>query len=242
MKAKILLFGGSGKLGTELRKLDSAIVAPSKKEVDIRYFPQVALAVAKSNCDAVIHAAALVGTKECEENRRLAWATNVEGTKNIAKICHVTGKRLVFVSSAAIFDGEKGNYSEDDIPSPTFFYAVTKVIGEQIVRCFTPGGAVIRLDFFPLDRFKYKKVFADHYTSKISVSQAAFWVLKIANSSFSGTIHVGRKRESLFNILKPYYPSIQPTKIRDSTLPDFPKDISLNLNKWRKLYGRSESV
>ncbi len=235
---KILLFGGTGKLGREIIRLSRDIEAPLHRECDILESKKVWQIIKKINPDVIIHAAALVGTKECEDNRERAWNVNVEGTQNIVKAARNLKKRLIFISSAAVFDGNKGNYKEIDVPTPSFYYAVTKIAAEQAVRTLE-NYVIVRLDFFSLSGFKYQKVFTDHFTSKITISEAAEKILKIAESNFQGIINIGRERETLFNILKRYYLEIEPIKISESTLPSFPKDLSLDLSLWKKCFENS---
>lgn len=235
---KTLLFGGTGKLGREIIKLSKDVEAPLHGECDITEGEKVNQIIKSVNPDVIIHAAALVGIRECESNQELAWKVNVEGTQNIVKAASNLRKRLIFVSSAAVFDGNKGNYKEIDVPTPSFYYAVTKIAAEQAVRTLE-NYAIIRLDFFPLSGFKYKKVFADHYASKIPVNEAAEKILRIVESSFKGIINIGRERETLFNILKRYYSDIEPLKISESSLPSFPRDLSLDLSLWKKIFESS---
>jgi dTDP-4-dehydrorhamnose reductase len=122
-------------------------------------------------------------------------------------------------------------------PTPTYYYAVTKVAAEQAASMVS-NHAIIRLDFFPLTKLKYSRVLSDHYTSKLPVTQAAANILRIAESNFVGVINIGQGRDTLYNILKPYYPAIEPIKIKDSPMPDFPKDISLDLSKWKRIFGQ----
>jgi len=233
---KKLLFGGSGRLGKELIKNDPDIVAPTHSECDITISEQVSQTIEKYQPEIIIHVAALVGTKECETDKQKAWLINVGGTNNIVEICKSKNIRLIFISSAAIFDGKNGSYGEDSPPSPTFYYAETKVAGEKLVKQLD-NYTIVRLDFFTLDNLKYNKVFIDHYTSKIPVHEAAAKIIKIANKlDFVGTINIGQNRNTLYNILKEYHPTIDPILIKDSPLPNFPRDISLNLTKWKKLF------
>lgn len=237
-KPRALLFGSSGKLGSAILSTPQStldICAPTHSECDIAKEKQVITTIARYRPNLVINAAALVGTKECEQNRNLAWKTNVVGSLNISRVCNGEGIRHVFTSSAAIFDGQKGNYSETDFPSPTFYYAITKVAAEQSVSAVS-NYAIIRLDFFPLIKLKYPQVFIDHFTSKISVSDAAEKIIRISTSPFCGILNIGQERDSLYNILKPYFPEIVPIKINESSLPNFPRDISLNLSLWRSTF------
>jgi len=236
--SKLLLFGGTGKLGKELSaqaSSDIELFTPSHNECDITKLNNVITTIRNIKPDTIINAAAIVGVNECEKNRLNAWNTNVIGTLNIAKACAEKNIRLIFISSAVIFDGIKGNYTETDPPAPTNYYALTKVAAEQAVSVI-PNSAIIRLDFFPLNKLKYNQIFIDHFTSKIPVTEAAYQILKIVKSKFVGIINIGQGRNSLYNILKPYFPGIIPSKIEESTLPSFPKDISLDLTKWRNIF------
>jgi len=230
---KILLFGGTGKLGSEIKKLRPDTIAPTRQECNITRYRQIVRVVDRYRLSIVIHAAALVGNKECEENKKLAWDTNVEGTINIVRVCRDLKIRLIFISSAAIFDGKKGYYKETDSSAPVFYYAIIKVAAEQAVKVLK-NYAIIRLDFFPLN--KLNQVFKDHHTSKIPVIEAARKIIRTAKSDFTGIINIGQKRNSLYKILKPFFPYIKPIRIIDSPLPNFPKDISLDLSKWNRLF------
>ena len=230
MSETILMTGGSGRLGQEILKLDSDIIAPESWDCDVVDPESLANTFQKSKPNLVLHLAAMVGMRECDENKQRAWEVNVEGTRNIAKISAAYGARLVFTSTAVVFDGKKGMYDEDDYLNPQYFYATTKAMGEEAVR-IVPNYAIIRLDFFPKEGFKYRQVFSGHYTSKIPVDEAAQKVLQVARGDHLGVVHIGRPRETLYNILRTHYPDIKPIKIADSAMPDFPRDISLSLTK-----------
>jgi len=238
----LLLFGGSGKLGSQIiyqnKKLQLfKIDAPTHKECDITNQESVEKAFNRFKPQIVINCAALVGVKECERNKRAAWSINVVGNLHIVRCCHKLNCRMVFISTNTVFDGKSGRYKETDIPNPTFFYAITKLAAEQSVKTLQ-NYVVIRLDFFPLNRLKYEKIFVNHYTSKIPVDQAAKRIIKISASNFVGTIHIGQERKSLYKILKKHYPQIKPIRIEDSILPDFPKDLSFDLSLYKAVFEK----
>ena len=80
---KTLITGGSGALGKSLRKCFPDGFFPSHKEMDITDGKAVEKTMLNFKPEILIHAAALVGIRECEENKEKAWKTNVEGTQNI---------------------------------------------------------------------------------------------------------------------------------------------------------------
>lgn len=48
----------------------------------------------------------------------------------LAGLCSVAGARLIHVSTDCVFSGEKGNYTEDDLPDATDIYGKSKSLGE----------------------------------------------------------------------------------------------------------------
>ena len=48
----------------------------------------------------------------------------------LARLCGLTGARLIHISSDGVFTGSKGQYTEDDIPDARDIYGVSKLLGE----------------------------------------------------------------------------------------------------------------
>ncbi len=98
----------------------------------------------------VVHMAAFTDVQGAEKERGLgeasaAWKVNVMATQNIADACRASGKRLLYVDTDYAFDGaKKDGYTEDDVPSPRGWYAVTKSEGAKRVLALE-NGLVIRI-------------------------------------------------------------------------------------------------
>jgi dTDP-4-dehydrorhamnose reductase len=228
---RVLVTGGSGRLGRELLRRRPC-VAPTHAECDVTDPWEVRRWVETSRPDVIVHAAAVVGAKECERDAARAWLVNVHGTANVARSAAHVGARLIHVSTAALFDGARGNYAEDDAPSPTYLYAWTKLAAESIALA-TRGALVVRVDFFAEDvAFKHRCVFVDHFTTKEPVARVAEKLLLLCDLGATGLFHVGGRRRSLYDILKPYFPEVEPSTIAGSALPHFPRDISLDTSKY----------
>lgn len=90
-------------------------------------------AAKNTNFDWIIHTAAVTNVDICEKDRFLCYNVNVQGTKNIRNIAETIGAKLIYISTASVFSGEKGNYKETDLPYPRNFYNLTKFLGEQLV-------------------------------------------------------------------------------------------------------------
>ncbi|MDX9975898.1 MAG: sugar nucleotide-binding protein, partial [FCB group bacterium] len=94
---------------------------------------------------AIVHTAALADIDFCEKNKAMADKVNVGVTRELAKLCADLGSKLIVCSTDTVFDGEKGMYTEEDIPRALNHYAKTKIEAEGIVRESLPNSVVARL-------------------------------------------------------------------------------------------------
>lgn len=92
----------------------------------------------------VVHAGAMSKPDDCEKEQWQAYLANVEGTVTLLTNAEVYQSFFVFVSTDFVFDGEKGMYSETDIPSPVNFYGKTKLEAEDIVKEYAFDWAIAR--------------------------------------------------------------------------------------------------
>jgi len=97
---------------------------------------------------------------------------------------------------------------------------------------------IVRTDFFAAESFKYKHVFIDHITSKEPCDTAAKKIARLVELGATGIFHIGGQRNNLYNIIKPYFPDIEPCRIADSPMPHFPRDMSLNTSKYERFVGQ----
>ena len=225
---KIFLTGGSGTLGSELIKISKAydveFIAPESKYCDIRNPFEVRHHILNSKCDTVVHSAAITDVKTTENDPSLAWDVNVLGTINVLKSCKDLGKKLVFISTDYVFDGEKGNYTIDDPINPLSKYAKTKAAAELLVRTYE-NSLVIRTSFFGYE-FPYEAAFIDQWSSKDYVDIIAPKVLEEVLSNKIGVVHVGNERRTIYDIAADRRGKVKKIYRKDI---DFlvPKDTSL---------------
>ena len=118
--------------------------------------------------EAVLHSGALTDVDGCEREPELAWRVNVGGTEQVARACRRLGARLVAVSTDYVFDGERGPYSEDDVPNPRGVYARTKRCGEEAAQLIAPDCAVARVAVVYSGRAGAKSTFATQVVEKLS--------------------------------------------------------------------------
>jgi dTDP-4-dehydrorhamnose reductase len=85
---------------------------------------------------------------ECEKNPDLAYLTNAELPGELARQAVPRGIPMIYISTDAVFDGVRGDYSEEDEPKPLSVYAKTKLIGEQGVADAYPEAIIARVNMF----------------------------------------------------------------------------------------------
>jgi len=95
--------------------------------------------------EAVIHTAALADIDYCEAHPDEAEQVNAEVPRQLAGLCAAVGARLIHCSTDNVFDGEQGNYSEEDPPGPLSVYARSKVKAEQYVAAMGQGAVAARV-------------------------------------------------------------------------------------------------
>lgn len=81
----------------------------------------------------VIHTAAMTNVDQCELNPAECQEINVEATQNLWSISTDLGIHFQLLSTDFVFDGLKGNYSENDTPNPLSIYAQSKVDAEKLL-------------------------------------------------------------------------------------------------------------
>ncbi len=115
-------------VGTDLQPTD---VSCEFHQADITDNRRVKHLITQTRPDYVIHAAAMTDVDGCETDQKKAYAVNVAATRAIGEACAEIGCRLTYVSTDFVFDGEKGNYTEEDPVNPIGYYGKSKLLGEQ---------------------------------------------------------------------------------------------------------------
>ena len=82
----------------------------------------------------IINTAAMTNVDACENNRDACFDLNVNAVAYLIAICSEINAHLIHLSTDFIFDGEKGNYTEDDLPNPLSYYGETKLASENLLQ------------------------------------------------------------------------------------------------------------
>lgn len=86
--------------------------------VDLTIAGEIERVLEQVQPELVVHCAALANIDVCEREPALAVRMNTWVPQQLAQRAQRDGFRLVHLSTDAVFDGQKGDYSEEDIPHP----------------------------------------------------------------------------------------------------------------------------
>lgn len=163
---RLLITGVSGLLGVNLAWLaagrfdvvgvlrgERAVLAPGQAPfatvlADLIQPGQVDWVLDQVQPDVVIHCAALTDVDLCETHPEEAYQANTFLPGEVARATASRGIRLIHISTDSVFDGERGNYSETDLPCPINTYARTKLAGERAVAEANPDALIARVNFY----------------------------------------------------------------------------------------------
>lgn len=188
---KIAITGGTGLVGSrviELLKNKYEFISIDRSNgFDIT--DHSTLEKIQDNFDIFLHLAAYTNVDGAEVDRDLkeesaAWKLNVSGTKNIIEVCKKLHKKIIYVSTEFVFDGEKGEYAEIDVPNPINWYGQTKFAGEKMVQTSSLSYMILRLSSPYRSEFEKKNDFMRAMKSKLENSKE---IMGVTDHTFTPT-------------------------------------------------------
>ena len=231
---KLLITGASGLYGSKLAEIacakdytvytrynqhKPAYGNPIKFEISDK--KSVEASFKKTKPQVVVHAAALTNVDECEDNKELAWKTNVHGTRNIMEAARQNHVFPILISTDYVFNGQKGLYKETDPTDPINYYGLTKLKAEALVKglldeyCIartsvvygsTPAKGKINFALWVLNKLKSHekvKVVTNQWNSPTLNTNLANMTLEIIECNLSGIFHLsGATRISRYHFAK----------------------------------------
>jgi dTDP-4-dehydrorhamnose reductase len=221
----IAITGESGNLSQELQKIESIKVLDSfNYDITDASFSKK---VSKINPDIIIHAGAITDSNSVDKNPIMAINTNIVGTANVSNYCIQNNKRLVYISTDYVFDGNVGNYKETDPLLPCKNYACTKLGGECSVQ-LVPNHLIIRTSFGPSE-FPYEGAWENQRVSKDYVDIIAPMILKAAKSDIIGVLNIGTESKTLYEYASKRN-KVKPIKKEQN------KNFTLNIEKYEQSF------
>ena len=149
---KVLVTGYNGQLGFDVVKELTARGIESRgvdiEDFDITDEKAVSDYVRAYNPDVLVHCSAYTAVDKAEDNIQVCRAVNVDGPRNIAKICKELDCKLVYFSTDYVFPGTGDEYYEVDSPTgPLGQYGITKLDGERAVTEAVEKYFIIRISW-----------------------------------------------------------------------------------------------
>lgn len=151
---RLLLLGGSGQVGRELRRvlpaLGEVIVATrdgaaADVAADLDQPQALPALVRQIAPDVVVNAAAYTAVDRAESEPEAAFRANAEAPAALAQGCAATGALLVHYSTDYVFDGRSARpYREDDATAPLGVYGMSKRAGEEAIRASGARHMILR--------------------------------------------------------------------------------------------------
>jgi dTDP-4-dehydrorhamnose reductase len=211
---KVLVIGKDGQLGSELVRVIEGSRGTSRQSgsgifLDLTNLNSIEDIIRKEKPEVVINAAAYTNVDGCEENKREAFLINGKAVGNMARVCSATRSYFIHISTDYVFDGERGNYTEDDIPNPVNYYGVSKLMGEAYALSYddslvirTSGVYGIKMNF-PLYVVKTLKEGGtvnciDSYYSPIHATLLAEAIKELIEKRAYGILNVSGERLSRY--------------------------------------------
>lgn len=270
---KVLVTGANGLVGRRLiRALEKSnehqIYATSQKKVQFNSstnFFTVNLVYSDLNQlietlkpDVLVHCAAMASPDACEADRYSALKVNVEVTSRLAAACRDYGSYMIFLSTDFVFDGLKGNYTEEDATSPLSYYGETKVEAEKSIIDLKIGASIVRTSLVigndehlarpnialrvidNLKKGKPFKVSTDQFRTPTDADDLANGLITLAQKKVNGIFNIsGGERISVYDLSKKVASAFELNDellipIKSSDLPEpakRPLDSSLNIDK-----------
>lgn len=250
---EVLVIGASGYLGQRVTRLLSGRAIPTHRRTptfpeSIPYdFYQDELPPTAVTASTIIFAAAVEMNQPTD---KLA-----AGMKRL--LIQVGPRRFVYISSDAVFSGRQGDYTEMDVPDPANAYGRNLVLCEQLVQEMTPDYCIIRPSYIfgfnngmldarlartrqTLEQGERYVAYHDYYKCPLSVHEVADAVVRLAESGYTGPIHVAGPRISAYEFqqramtaLGVDTANLHPEPMPDS--PDLMRDTSLDSSHWWRM-------
>lgn len=230
MKIKILIIGAAGQVGGAFfdvfkRNKDFSVFGADKISsskilyLDITKKQDIEKLFKKISPDIVILPAAFSNVDACEDKKNFTRQVNVKGVENVVVAAKKRLAKIIYFSTAYIFDGRIGNYRENDNPNPINFYAKTKLKAEKIIQRELNDYLIIRTNWVfdlgydqknfvvrllaSLKRNESVKVPCDQYGNPTLARNIAWVAEELIQKNKKGIYHiVGREKMNKYQWAK----------------------------------------
>src|SRR3989344_25498 len=215
----------------------------------------------------IISASVHARPDECKLNWEESYQTNVVKIKEVIDYCFDHDIIPIYLSTDNVFDGVKGNYSEEDNTNPINCYGRIKWMVENYLISSQKPFVIIRMGkvfgtkmgddtYFTgliqeMHEKKTVKCATDQIFTPCFVDDLYIALKFIMEKEYAGTFHLAstepitryQAAQAIKRIFELDGVTIIPSTIDSFNLPDYrPKLIDLNISKWKKMSGFEEKA
>ena len=233
-KNKIVVTGGSGRFGSELKKIKNKykLLFPNKRKLNILNPKSIKKYLKSQKPNYLIHLAGLSRPMEIHEKHiDKSIDLNIIGTANVTKTCSELGIMLIYFSTNHVYPGTKGGYKESDCLLPKDNYSWSKLGGECAVQMYK-NSLILRVCMTEKP-FVHKKAFYDFNTNFIFHDEVVKILFKLINRK--GIINLGGKAQTVYKFVKKFDPKIKKIYAKKILSPKYPINPSMNIAKLKKI-------
>lgn len=202
--------------------------------------------------DTVIHCAAEADLSVCEKNPEYAFSVNENAIYQLARWSAEQDSRFIYLSTDIVFHGDKGDYTESDIPDPINIYGKSKFAGENVVLETHSNAVVARIALclgkglggtksfidFMIDKIRKNEqipLFYDEIRTPVSAIYVAKAIWELVENRFKGIIHLtGNEKLNRYEFGKEfvkYFPQYNPQKLIKTSLTKagYPRPVDVSM-------------
>jgi dTDP-4-dehydrorhamnose reductase len=242
------VFGTTRSVSGLIKSFSPEMVALFRPDtVDADNFDSVIRALASIQPDIVINCIGLIKQLPIACDPLSAITVNAQLPHRISLISRTAGARMIHISTDCVFNGVKGNYTEDDPSSAEDLYGQTKYLGEvSYPHCVTLRTSIIGHElkggYGLIDWFLAQKGATRGFTKAI---YSGFPTVELAhiiidhilpNEKLSGLYHVSSDPISKYELLKMVAARYN-KQITIEPYDNFILDRSIDSSRFRSLTG-----
>ncbi len=151
-KMKVLVTGYNGQLGYDVIKLlkekNIDCIGVDKDDFDLLNETETKTFIINQEPNVIIHCAAYTNVDKAEDEKRLCYNINVNGTKYVAEAAKILKCKIIYISTDYIFSGDGDKpFNVTDKAKPINYYGKTKYLGELEVKNATDSYFIVRVSW-----------------------------------------------------------------------------------------------
>ena len=232
MKNLILVTGGQGRFAKVLKKNNKflKLYFATKKECNILNIKSLEKIIKKLKPKIILHCAGLSRPMDIhQKNIERSIDLNIVGTANVVKVCRKNNIKIIYFSTGYVYEGKKGNYSENDPVKPFNNYGLSKLGGECAVMMYK-NSLILRITMTE-SPFVHKKAYTNLKSNFMFHEDLVKILPKIIN--YKGILNVGGKAQSVFSFAKLHNKKVK--KIKLSIKDKLPFNQTMNISVLKRL-------